>query len=111
MVNKKLVLMRKEDFFIDATQIIALANKESGERQKILLLLKEKTEAKIDSPEVPLHSRYSWINFYFASSLQTPWARTENAAAPELRAEVETWVRLRRPATNLRVFYRNGTAC
>ena len=69
MVNKKLVLMRKGDFFINATQTIALADKEPVERQKILCLLKEKTEVKVYSPGAPLPFRYSWINFYFGQAL------------------------------------------
>jgi len=62
-IDDQAVLMRKEDGFLNATQIISLANKNDSERRNIMTLLKEKTTVEVLPPTAGIPYSHSWINF------------------------------------------------
>ena len=55
--------MRKEDCFLNATQIITLAKKNNSERKYLLGLMKEKTKVEVFPAAVGMPHLYSWVNF------------------------------------------------
>ena len=61
--DNKAVMMRKEDGFLNATQIIALANKNNSERKYILGLIKQKTKVEVLPATAGIPYSHSWINF------------------------------------------------
>ena len=62
-LDKKVVLMRKKDCMINATQIISLAEKTPTERKYILGLLKKYTYVEILPAAVGSPYPSSWVNF------------------------------------------------
>ncbi|KAL9627276.1 MAG: hypothetical protein Q9164_007653, partial [Protoblastenia rupestris] len=68
-VDNKPVLMRKEDFFLNVTQIANLAGKNLSERQRLFGLLKKTTTVDVCRGKNPLPSVSSWVNFYFGQAL------------------------------------------
>ena len=62
-INDKIMLMRKEDCLLNATQILALANTNINDRGSILRLMKEQTVIEQVSPLVGIPWRQSWVNF------------------------------------------------
>ena len=71
MVEGKAISMRKVDCWFNATQIIALAGKSTGERTRILRILKKHTNVQVPSKPSP---RQSWIPYqdgrFLCQSLQ-----------------------------------------
>lgn len=61
-VNGQLVLMRKEDGFLNATQIITLAKKNDSERKYILELIKQETKVEVLPATAGIPYPHSWIN-------------------------------------------------
>ena len=61
-VNGQLVLMRKEDGFLNATQIITLTKKNDSERKYILELIKQETKVEVLPATVGIPDPHSWIN-------------------------------------------------
>ncbi len=62
-VDKKIVLMRKEDCLLNATQILILANTNINDCKTILMLMKKQTAIERVSPAVNIPWRHSWVNF------------------------------------------------
>jgi len=56
--------MRKEDCFLNATQILTLAEKTTGERTYILRLMKEETKVEVLPAMRGCSHPTSWVNFY-----------------------------------------------
>ena len=65
----KIVLLRKEDCFLNATQIIKLASKGKSERQKILTIIKKATNVDVHPPSKSLPYPCSWVDFRHGRSL------------------------------------------
>lgn len=61
-VNGQRVLMRKEDGFLNATQIITLAKRNDSERKYILGLIKQKTKVEVLLATAGIPHPQSWIN-------------------------------------------------
>lgn len=51
-VGEKTVLMRKAGCFLNATQILTLANKSASDRKYIMGRIKEQTEVQVFPPAV-----------------------------------------------------------
>lgn len=63
-INNKVIMMRKEDCSLNATQIMALANKNATERKYILGLMKEKkSKVVVTPPTVAISYPSSWVDF------------------------------------------------
>ena len=61
-VNGQLVLMRKEDGFLNATQIITLAKRNDSECKYIIELIKRETMVEVLPATVGIPYPHSWIN-------------------------------------------------
>ncbi|KAL8816167.1 MAG: hypothetical protein Q9223_004776 [Gallowayella weberi] len=61
--DNKIILMRKEDCFLNATQILTLANKNANDRKYLLSLMKEQTEVQVLPPVTDIPYSCSWVNF------------------------------------------------
>ena len=61
-VNVQLVLMRKEDGFLNATRIITLAKKNDSECKYVLELLNQETKVEVLPATVGIPYPHSWIN-------------------------------------------------
>ncbi|KAL8652821.1 MAG: hypothetical protein Q9210_002458 [Variospora velana] len=61
--DDKTVLMRKEDCFLNATQILTLANKNASDRKYLMALIKEQTEIQVLPPTAGVPQSCSWVNF------------------------------------------------
>lgn len=68
-VNGQLVLMRKEDGFLNAIQIITLAKKNDSERKYILELIKQETKVEVLPATVGIPYPHSWINLQHGRNL------------------------------------------
>lgn len=55
--------MRKEDCFLNATQILTLANKNDSDRKYLLSLMKKQTEVQVLPPVTDIPYSCSWVNF------------------------------------------------
>lgn len=55
--------MRKEDCFLNATQIITLADKNDTQRKRILSLIRQKTTVEVCSAIAGIPYSTSWVNF------------------------------------------------
>jgi len=65
----KIILLRKDDCFLNATQIIKLASKSKSERQKILTMIKEATNVDVHPPSKSIPYPCSWIDFRHGRAL------------------------------------------
>ena len=68
-VNGQLVLMRKEDGFLNATQIITLAKKNDSERKYILGRINQNTKVEVLPATKGIPYPHSWINFPYGRIL------------------------------------------
>ena len=68
-VEDKIVLMRKEDCFLNATQIITLAQKNKAERQSILELIKKQTKVEVHPSTKGIPYSCCWIDFRHGRAL------------------------------------------
>ncbi|KAI4088993.1 MAG: hypothetical protein L6R37_008114 [Teloschistes peruensis] len=62
-IENKIILMRKEDCFLNATQILTLANKNDSNRKYLLSLMKKQTEVQVLPPVTDIPYSCSWVNF------------------------------------------------
>ena len=77
-VNGQLVLMRKEDGFLNATQVITLAKKNESERKYILELIKQETKVEVlpATVGIPSHILGSIFNMDETSVGILDWSRS-----------------------------------
>ncbi len=68
-VNGQLVLMRKEDGFLNATQIIMLAKKNDSECKYILGRINQNTKVEVLPATKGIPYPHSWINFPYGRIL------------------------------------------
>ena len=68
-VNGQLVLMRKEDGFLNATQILTLAKKNDSERKYILERINQNTKVEMLPATKGIPYLHSWINFQYGRIL------------------------------------------
>ena len=68
-VDGQLVLMRKEDGFLNATQIITLAKKKDSEREYILGRISLYTKVEVLPATKGIPCPHSWINFRYGRIL------------------------------------------
>lgn len=68
-VNGQLVLMREEDGFLNATQIITLAKKNDSERKYILGRINQNTKVEVLPATKDIPYPQSWINFRYGRIL------------------------------------------
>ena len=57
------MLMRKEDSFLNASQILALTNKSLSDSEYLLKLMERVIKIEIFPPIVGVASLYSWVSF------------------------------------------------
>ena len=69
IINGQLVLIRKEDGFFNATQIITLAKKNDRERRYILERLNQNTKVEVLPGTKGVPYPHSWINFEYGRIL------------------------------------------
>ncbi|KAI9703370.1 MAG: hypothetical protein M1836_007938 [Candelina mexicana] len=62
-IRDNIVLMRTEDCSLNATQMLMLTNKTSGEIEHLLRLMKESIKVEVLPPIAGLTSPCSWVNF------------------------------------------------
>lgn len=62
-IEDKTVLMRKEDCFLNATQILMLTNKSPSDSKHLLQLMERKIKVEILPPLVGVPYSCSWVNF------------------------------------------------
>ncbi|KAI4122902.1 MAG: hypothetical protein LQ341_007256 [Variospora aurantia] len=62
-IDNKTVLMRKEDCFLNATQILTLANKNASDRKYLISLVKEQTKIQVLPATAGVPHPCSWVNF------------------------------------------------
>ena len=87
-VNGQLVLMRKEDGFLNATQIITLAKKNNSERKYILGRRNQNTKVEVLPATKGIPYPHSWIKLpIWTNPLQVSRIGAEVTAAARLR----TW--------------------
>lgn len=77
-IDDKAVLMRKEDGFLNATQIISLAKKSESERGHILRLLERKTKVEMLLSIKGIGHVTSWVNFQHGRILCKDFGLEEN---------------------------------
>ena len=63
------MLMRKDNCFLNATQILTLANKDSNERRYILDIMKKRTKVEVLPPAAGIRRKSSWVNFHHGQML------------------------------------------
>lgn len=68
-VNGQLVLRRKEDSFLNATQIITLAKKNDCERKYILERMSQNTKVEVLPATKGIPYSHSWINLLYGRIL------------------------------------------
>ena len=68
-VSGQLVLMRKEDGFLNATQIIMLAKKNDSECKYILGRINQNTKVEVLPATNRIPYPHSWINFPYGRIL------------------------------------------
>lgn len=62
-IEDKTVLMRKEDCFLNATQILALTKKNPSERETLLQRLEQEIEVKILPATEDVTCSHVWVKF------------------------------------------------
>ena len=62
-IDDKIVLMRNEDSFLNASQILTLANKNSSDSEHLLQLIKQIIKIEVLPSIVGTASSCSWVNF------------------------------------------------
>ena len=82
-VNGQLVLMRKEDGFLNATQIIMLAKKDDSECKYILGRISRNTKVEVLPATKSIPYPHSWINFQYGRIL-CKYLRLEQKLQPLL---------------------------
>lgn len=63
MIEGKIVLMRKEDCSLNATQILTLTNKTPSDREHLLQLMEQSIKVEVLPPIAGIVSSCSWVNF------------------------------------------------
>ncbi|KAL9124034.1 MAG: hypothetical protein Q9217_006594 [Psora testacea] len=63
MIEDKIVLMRKEDCFLNATQILALTKKDSSENERLLQRMGQSIKVEVLPPIGGLAYSCAWVNF------------------------------------------------
>lgn len=62
-IEDKIVLMRKEDCFLNATQILTLTNKNPSDSEHLLQLMKHIIKVEVLPPIAGVPYSCSWVNF------------------------------------------------
>ena len=63
MIEDKVVLMRKEDCSLNATQILTLTNKSPSDSEHLLQLMGQSIKVEVLPPIAGIVSSCSWVNF------------------------------------------------
>lgn len=62
-IEDKVVLMRKEDCFLNATQILALTSKSPSDSEHLLQLIEPIIKVEVIPPKEGVAYSCSWVNF------------------------------------------------
>ncbi len=62
-IDDKIVLMRKEDCLLNASQILTLTNKNFGDIEHLLQLMEQSIKVEVLPPIAGIASSCSWVNF------------------------------------------------
>lgn len=63
MIEDKIVLMRKEDCFLNATQILALTKKDSIKNERLLQRMEQSIKVEVFPPIGDVAYSCAWVNF------------------------------------------------
>lgn len=63
MIEDQIVLMRKEDCFLNATQILALTKKDSSENERLLQRMEQSIKVEVLPPIRGVAYSCAWVNF------------------------------------------------
>ena len=62
-IEDKIVLMRKEDCFLNATQILALTNRNPSDSERLLQRMEQSINVEIFPPLKDVPDSCSWVSF------------------------------------------------
>ena len=63
MIEDQIVLMRKEDCFLNASQILALTKKDSSQNERLLQWMEQSIKVKVLPPIGDVAYSHVWVSF------------------------------------------------